>query len=71
MLDQIVEELPRFFGYYNLLFFAKALGTTFALSAIGCVIGFTLGFWRRAASWPRSSCAPGRWRFRSCSASRP
>ncbi|RYZ10447.1 MAG: amino acid ABC transporter permease [Comamonadaceae bacterium] len=44
MLAQIWEELPRFFSYYNLLFFAKALGTTFALSAIGCVVGFTLGF---------------------------
>lgn len=44
MFAQIIEELPRFFSYYNLLFFAKALGVTFALSAIGCVVGFTLGF---------------------------
>lgn len=44
MFGQIVEELPRFFSYYNLLFFAKALGVTFALSAIGCVVGFSLGF---------------------------
>ncbi|MGJ7533824.1 MULTISPECIES: amino acid ABC transporter permease [Variovorax] len=44
MLDQIIQELPRFFSYYNLLFFAKALGVTFALSAIGCVVGFSLGF---------------------------
>ena len=44
MFAQIVEELPRFFSYYNLLFFAKALGATFALSAIGCVVGFTVGF---------------------------
>ncbi|HEX7864817.1 MAG TPA: amino acid ABC transporter permease [Variovorax sp.] len=44
MLAQIAEELPRFLTYYNLLFFAKALGVTFALSAIGCVVGFTLGF---------------------------
>lgn len=44
MLAQIMEELPRFLSYYNLLFFAKALGVTFALSAIGCVVGFTLGF---------------------------
>ena len=36
--------MPRFFSYYNLLFFAKALGVTFALSAIGCVVGFSLGF---------------------------
>lgn len=44
MWQQIADELPRFFSYYNLLFFAKALGTTFALSAIGCVVGFALGF---------------------------
>lgn len=44
MWSQIVEELPRFFGYYNLLFFAKALGVTFALSAIGCLVGFSAGF---------------------------
>lgn len=44
MLDQILQELPRFFSYYNLLFFAKALGVTFALSAIGCIVGFSLGF---------------------------
>jgi polar amino acid transport system permease protein len=44
MWQQIVEEAPRFFSYYNMLFFAKALGTTFALSAVGCVVGFSLGF---------------------------
>ena len=44
MWQQILDEAPRFFSYYNLLFFAKALGTTFALSAIGCIVGFTLGF---------------------------
>lgn len=44
MPGQILEELPRFFSYYNLLFFAKALGATFALSAVGCIVGFTLGF---------------------------
>ncbi len=44
MWSQIADELPRFFGYYNLIFFAKALGTTFALSAIGCIVGFSAGF---------------------------
>lgn len=44
MWQQLVEEAPRFFSHHNLLFFARALGTTFALSAIGCVVGFTLGF---------------------------
>ena len=44
MWAQIADELPRFFNHYNLIFFAKALGVTFALSAIGCIVGFTLGF---------------------------
>lgn len=44
MWAQIIEELPRFFSYYNLLFFAKALGATFLLSAVGCLVGFTFGF---------------------------
>lgn len=44
MWQQILEELPSFFSYYNLLFFAKAFGTTLALSAVGCIVGFTLGF---------------------------
>lgn len=44
MWSQISEELPRFFGYYNMIFFAKALGVTFALSAVGCIFGFTAGF---------------------------
>ena len=44
MWRELLDELPRFFSYYNLVFFARALGTTFALSAIGCVVGFALGF---------------------------
>lgn len=44
MWSQIAEELPRFFGYHNLIFFAKALGSTFALSVVGCVVGFSAGF---------------------------
>ncbi|WP_346308893.1 amino acid ABC transporter permease [Limnohabitans sp.] len=44
MWSQIAEELPRFFGYYNVIFFANALGVTFALSAIGCLVGFSMGF---------------------------
>ncbi len=59
MVNQIIQELPRFFSYYNLIFFAKALGVTFALSTIGCIVGFTLGFLlavlrlgTRPAAWP-------------------
>ncbi len=43
MWDRIVEELPRFFTYYNMVFFIKAMFTTFLLSLIGCVLGSV--FW--------------------------
>jgi polar amino acid transport system permease protein len=43
MWDRIVEELPRFFTYYNVVFFLKAMFTTFLLSLIGCVLGSMLG----------------------------
>ena len=62
MWERIVEEAPRFFGYYNLIFLLKAMGVTFALSAGGCVVGLVLGFGvavvRRAdGAW----LAPLRW----------
>ncbi len=44
MLERLVEEAPRFFSYYNLLFLGKALLATFALSAVGCVVGLLAGF---------------------------
>ena len=44
MLTRIIEELPDFLGYYNLLFLGQALLGTFVLSAAGCVIGFAAGF---------------------------
>ncbi|MCP4382137.1 MAG: amino acid ABC transporter permease [Hyphomicrobiales bacterium] len=44
MLDRIIEEAPRFFTYYNLIFLGGALLTTFLLTAIGCVLGFLFGF---------------------------
>ncbi len=43
MLDRLLEELPRFFGYYNVIFLLKAAGTTIALSLIGCVFGGLVG----------------------------
>ncbi|MEP7206361.1 MAG: amino acid ABC transporter permease [Casimicrobiaceae bacterium] len=55
MLQQIIDEAPRFFGYYNVLFLLKALLATFLLSLVGCVLGFILGFTlavlRRAVGW--------------------
>ena len=36
MLDRLLSELPQFFGYYNVVFLAKAALATVALSAVGC-----------------------------------
>jgi len=44
MLDRIIEEAPRFFTYYNLIFLGQAALTTLALTAVGCVGGFFFGF---------------------------
>lgn len=44
MIARIIEELPDFLGYYNLLFLGEALLGTFILSAAGCLIGFVAGF---------------------------
>jgi polar amino acid transport system permease protein len=43
MMTQLIQEMPRFFTYYNLLFLAQAVGTTIALSAIGCLLGLLFG----------------------------
>ena len=55
MLQQIIDEAPRFFGYYNVLFLLQAFAATFLLSLAGCVLGFALGFLlvvtRRTADW--------------------
>ncbi|MCA0424867.1 MAG: amino acid ABC transporter permease [Proteobacteria bacterium] len=44
MLATILEELPRFLTYYNLLFLAQAALATLALSAFGCIVGVIVGF---------------------------
>ena len=44
MLQQIIDQAPRFFGYYNVLFLLQAFAATFLLSLAGCVLGFALGF---------------------------
>jgi polar amino acid transport system permease protein len=43
MMTQLIQEMPRFFTYYNLVFLAQAVGTTIALSAIGCLFGLLFG----------------------------
>jgi len=44
MLNNLIQELPEFFTYYNILFLLQALLTTFLLSALGCIVGSVLGF---------------------------
>ena len=59
MFERLIDEAPRFFGYYNLIFLGQAMLATLALSAAGCVIGSIVGFFlavtRRTESrwlWP-------------------
>jgi polar amino acid transport system permease protein len=44
MLHTLADQIPRFFGYYNLVFLLQATFTTVALSVAGCVCGFVFGF---------------------------
>ncbi len=44
MLTAFFEEIPAFFTYYNGLFLLQAAARTIGLSAIGCAVGFVLGF---------------------------
>ncbi len=44
MFSNIANELPKFFGSYNLIFLLQAALTTIALSIAGCVCGFAFGF---------------------------
>ena len=43
MIVHLWHELPRFLGYYNLLFLATALLNTLLLSVLGCVVGGICG----------------------------
>lgn len=57
MWAQLVDEAPRFFGPYNLIFLGTALFHTLALSYLGALGGFAIGFLlailrhRRLAFW--------------------
>jgi polar amino acid transport system permease protein len=43
-MGALLDELPRFFGYYNTLFLARAFFYTAMLSLVGCGLGFIIGF---------------------------
>lgn len=40
----LLEEAPRFFSYYNMVFLGQAFAFTALLSLVGCGIGFLIGF---------------------------
>ncbi|MEI8144564.1 MAG: amino acid ABC transporter permease [Alphaproteobacteria bacterium] len=40
----LIEEAPRFFTYWNMLFLANAALNTLLVSLIGCLSGYVLGF---------------------------
>tara|TARA_B110000037_G_scaffold202288_1_gene244330 strand:+ start:2796 stop:3479 length:684 start_codon:yes stop_codon:yes gene_type:complete len=42
-MERLIEEIPSFFTIWNIIFLAKAMGVTFLLTAIGCVVGFSAG----------------------------
>jgi len=44
MWASFLEDIPRFFTYYNGIFLLQAGARTIGLSAIGCIIGFAIGF---------------------------
>lgn len=44
MFDRLMEEAPRFFNYYNMIFILKGMGITLLLTALGCTVGFVFGF---------------------------
>ena len=43
-MERLIHQLPRFFSPGHLILLAEAMGTTLALTVIGCVTGFLLAF---------------------------
>ncbi len=43
MLERLLEEVPLFFNYHNLVFIAQAMGRTLWMTLVGCSIGFAAG----------------------------
>jgi polar amino acid transport system permease protein len=44
MFEQILAQAPRFFSWPNIRMLAEAMGTTLAMTFIGCILGFLLAF---------------------------
>ena len=58
MFERIIEEAPRFFTYYNLMFVLGAMWRTLLMTLVGCSIGFTVGLGlavlrRTSSAWLR------------------
>jgi polar amino acid transport system permease protein len=53
MWEQIIEDAPRFFGPWNLMFLGQALVNTLLLSYIGAALGFAIGFALAIGRHPR------------------
>ena len=44
MGERILSQIPRFFSATNIGFLLEAMGTTLAMTFIGCLIGFAIAF---------------------------
>jgi polar amino acid transport system permease protein len=44
MLERLAGEIPRFFSASHLMLLLEAMGTTLAMTVIGCTTGFLLAF---------------------------
>ena len=42
-MDRLIQELPSFLSIWNIIFLLEAMGVTFLLSFIGCLVGFGFG----------------------------
>jgi polar amino acid transport system permease protein len=62
MFARLIEELPQFFGYYNVIFVLQGALATIGLSAIGCLVGTVAGLlFVLARLTNRPALAPLRW----------
>lgn len=61
-MERLIDELPAFLGYYNVVFVAQAALTTIGLSGIGSAVGVIAGFIIVLLRLTRSRVlAPVRW----------
>jgi polar amino acid transport system permease protein len=54
MLQHLIQEAPRFFTYYTLVFLLQAMGRTIGMTVFGCAFGFVCGFVIAALRMTRS-----------------